>query len=429
MSIKIIQSFWTKPFLEQNDDESARFKAGWSSTNLFFYSALLSCLTFKKHYGNVIMYTDKYGNELLKEKLGIPYTAVYKDLEQLHDYPSGLWALGKILSYSLQDKPFIHADTDVFIWKRFPESFISKDLFFQNVEFNFPRYKEVLEVILREFINVPETLIKEYLKNGNINAFNAGVIGGNNTSFFKELAKQVFPFVNDNLLHLSKVDQGIFNMIYEQMLGMNLALENNLSTNALYKEMSPSFSKVMRFQLIPEKEYYIHTVGHGKKSPVVQEQIEARLRYEFHDEYYNLKESLDKNGLSDNDFKGVTEKRFQYLKKHFDWLKNTSWNEKMNTKFILNPNITCRENENNEVVLYYNSPQELKDTSFIVEDWDFFLFYFEEANSIKNAASEAYANESISSQMSKEQLEERLFSMVMDRCMFNEILLFYESVK
>ncbi|WP_298312863.1 DUF6734 family protein [uncultured Aquimarina sp.] len=423
MSIKIIQSFWSKPFLEQNYDESARFKAGWSSTNLFFYSALLSCLTFKKQYGNVVMYTDDYGNELLKEKLQIPYTSVNTKLERLHHYPAGLWALGKILSYSLQNQPFLHVDTDVFIWNRFPESFISKDICFQNLEFNFPRYKEVLDLILREFVNVPDTLSKEYLKNGNINAYNAGVIGGNNTSFFKELAKIVFSFIDDNRSNLDKIDLGIFNMIYEQMLGMNLAIENNLSTNALYDEMNASFSKVMRFQLVPEKEYYIHTVGHGKKSPVTQEQIEARLRYEFPDEFHKLTESLKRNGLFDNEYKSINEKRFCYLEKNFDWLKNTSWDEKMNTKFIINKNITCKEDENNDVILYYKSPQDLKNTSIKVEDWDFFLFYFEEENTIKDAASEAYADESISSQMDKKQLEERLFSLVMDRCMYNEILL------
>ena len=120
----IIQSFWSKPFFKENDDLNARFKGGWLSANFFFYSCLLSCLKFKQNYGEVTLYTDNLGKELLIDKLEIPYSKVNLELNELQDYPAELWALGKVFTYSLQEKPFIHADTDVFIWNKLPADFL-----------------------------------------------------------------------------------------------------------------------------------------------------------------------------------------------------------------------------------------------------------------------------------------------------------------
>ncbi|MGY3794180.1 hypothetical protein [uncultured Aquimarina sp.] len=117
------------------------------------------------------------------------------------------------------------------------------------------------------------------------------------------------------------------------------------------------------------------------------------------------------------------------MRKHYDLLNKTSWNEKTKTKFILNKTVTYHEDENDDIILYYKSPQDQKITTITIEDWDFFIFYFEEPTTIKEVASEAFLDEGISSQMTKEQLEEKLYSMVMDRCMYNEILTFYEDQK
>jgi len=420
--MKIIQSFWSKPFLEKNTDKNARFKAGWTSTNLFFYSTLLSCLTLKRQYGSVTMYTDYYGKKLF-EDLQIPYSSIQTDLETLNQYPSELWALGKIRSYSLQNEPFLHIDTDVFIWDRFPQQFVAADLCFQNLEFNFPKYKEVVDKIIENFKGIPHVLIDEYTKNGNIHALNAGVIGGNHTQFFKDLAYIIFPFIDANLGQLNTIDKGIFNMVYEQMLSMNLAKEKQLKTTPLFSSMNASFSNVMKFQLVPTQSFYIHTVGDAKKSLHVGEQVHCRFRYEFPEAYTKLNLSLESLGLYDTEYTPIHEVRYQYLQRLYDWLKTTSWQQKIETKFIINAKCNFEEIDTDHLVLHYISPQDLKNTTIRIEDWDYFIFYFEEETSIKEAVTEAYQEESISSQFTKTELEERLFSFVMDRCMYHEILL------
>jgi hypothetical protein len=426
--MKVIQSFWSKPFFKENDDLNARFKGGWLNANFFFYSCMLSCLKFKQNYEEVSLYTDDLGKKLLIDKLEIPYSKVHLELNKLQDYPAELWALGKVLTYSLQEKPFIHVDTDVFIWNRLPVDFLNADLFAQNLEYNFPKYKEVLEIVLSEFKDITEDLFPIYLKTKNVYAYNAGIIGGSSLDFFKEFKSKVFDIVDANLDKLHLIDIGVFNMVYEQMLGFELAKQKNLDIKFLKFEMNEAFTNVMKFHLVPLKESYIHTVGYAKKSPEMCEQLKYRLRYEFPEEYDKLNKNLIKHNLCiENDIVD-DEIRFEFLSKMYSWLENTSWEIILDTEFKLSEGTRFNEITEDEIEIYYHSPQKKMEDKLKMEDWDFLLYYFENPMSINTIVLEIIKDEDFMQNITQEELKEKIFSFVMDRCIYHQILLPINSI-
>jgi hypothetical protein len=54
---------------------------------------------------------------MLVDRLGLPFDEVETALDDLAGADPEWWALGKLVAYSLQSKPFIHLDADVFLWK------------------------------------------------------------------------------------------------------------------------------------------------------------------------------------------------------------------------------------------------------------------------------------------------------------------------
>ena len=419
----IIQSFWSKPFFKENDDLNARFKGGWLKANFFYYSCLLSCLKFKQNYGEVSLYTDDLGKELLIDKLEIPYSEIHLELNELQDYPAELWALGKVLTYSLQEKPFIHADTDVFIWDKLPLEFLNTDLFAQNLEVNFPKYSEVLEIVLNEFKAISKDLFPIYQRTNDVYAYNAGIIGGTSLVFFKELKSKVFEIIDANLDKLHLIDVGVLNMVYEQMLGFELATQKNLEIKFLKSQMNEAFTNVMKFHMVPIKETYIHTVGYAKRSIEMCEQLKYRLKYEFPKEYDKLNKNLVKHNLCiDNDLVD-DEIRFEFLSKMYAWLENTSWEMILDTEFKLSEDTRFNEISEDEIEIYYHSPQKKLEDKLKMEDWDFLLYYFKNPISINRIALEIIEDMDFMQNITPDELKEKIFSFVMDRCIYHQILL------
>ena len=72
---------------------------------------------------------------LLVDQLGLPFSEVSTELERLRDVDPGWWAtLGKLVAYSIQDRPFVHLDSDVFLWKGLPHHLLNSPVFTQNPE-------------------------------------------------------------------------------------------------------------------------------------------------------------------------------------------------------------------------------------------------------------------------------------------------------
>lgn len=94
----------------------------------------LSLLLARRHYPETALVTDSAGKALLVDTLGLSFTSVSTELDCLRDADPDLWALGKLVAYSIQDEPFIHLDTDVFLWRALPARLTSAPVLAQHRE-------------------------------------------------------------------------------------------------------------------------------------------------------------------------------------------------------------------------------------------------------------------------------------------------------
>jgi hypothetical protein len=292
--MRIIQSFWSKPLnKKENLNFMDRAKGGWLFEKIYYMSTALSCLKLKKFYEDVTLVTDKFGKQILIDILGLPYSDVIVELDNLNHYPEDLWALGKIYAYSIQNAPFLHVDSDIFIWKPFNEELLKKDLIFQSFETPIYSYKKVCShVINNKFIIPPE--MENYLEcNGTLgdySAINAGILGGNNIPFFKDYTKKAFDLVNMNHNCINEIDKGLFNIFYEQCLFYCLALSKRLTMGSLFDTLSMDYHEVSRICMVPHVDF-IHLVGLCKKQIEYNESIYYRLLSDY-PEYFNKIESI-----------------------------------------------------------------------------------------------------------------------------------------
>jgi hypothetical protein len=163
-------------------------------------------------------------------------------------------------------------------------------------------------------------------------------------------------------------------------------------------------------------------VGYAKKSLQVCEQIQARLAYEYPRQFEHLKRLISENQILEDSDLTISEQRKTFLNKTYHWLSNESWNRIIDTKFVLNKNCRFEELANEVLELHYTSPLNQAKEKILIEDWDFILCYFEKPTTIKKIVKELLLDESLSANFTKEQLTEKVFSFVMDRCIYHEIL-------
>lgn len=308
--MKIIQTFWSAPSesKEGKIEFGGRLSGGWLSERYHAISWTLSCLKFKQFYPEIELYTDSKGSDWLINTLDLPYTNVHNELDTLNDYNPMLWALPKLYVYGKQISPFLHADGDVFIWKKFDKALEESNLFVQNFESNHFYYKIIIEQIEKKFSFIPDCF-KDLLRPGNsIRSINAGIIGGLNTEFFGEYVNLAFEFIKRNKKHLLDIDMGMFNTVFEQLLFFRLAQSKNLHVETAFEDSDSTFEQFLSVNTVPLLNHYIHTIGLSKQNPLVCLELEARLKYEFPKQYRHIADLYKEQKVFELSF--VSKERF-----------------------------------------------------------------------------------------------------------------------
>lgn len=296
--MKVIHSYWSKPnFKKGSTHIYDRNTGGWVDKKYNYMSWALSCLQFKKYYGNIELVTDLLGYDLLVNKMNLPYSNVNVCLDELNDYHPDLWALGKIYAYSLQNEPFIHADGDVYIYKKFDCSFEKSPIISQNIERGYDLYKQVYKNLENTLVYIPGVLIESKNINNQIIAINAGIIGGTNVDFFKSFAKEAFLFVDKNKSILNRINIGLFNIIYEQALLYALAENKKIEINYYLKDANQAFDGLCDFINLPGQNGYLHAIGPYKQQKTIGDNLAYRLQSDYPEFYYKIMNLLRTNQL------------------------------------------------------------------------------------------------------------------------------------
>jgi hypothetical protein len=122
-----IWSFWTKPYQAERRLSWHREWHHWLAWGLSLYAA-------RQHYPHTRLVTDDEGARILIDQLQLPFENVSTALNGIANENPNWWALGKIEAYRRQRTPFVHIDTDVFLWKRLRPELENADVFAQNPE-------------------------------------------------------------------------------------------------------------------------------------------------------------------------------------------------------------------------------------------------------------------------------------------------------
>lgn len=171
---RAVYSLWTKPM-------NGEF-VGFNSEK-----ALMECFSLSLHYSKkwfkeVHFITDLKGKALI-DKYGLKFDYVSTELEEaLKDTSEKDWSLGKIYACKIQDKPFIHIDNDVILFKPLPDSFLRKDAVFQSPERgSWPYYNDMMDFDNLNYNNKPS-----WYDTKNLKAYNCGLLGFNRLDFLNE---------------------------------------------------------------------------------------------------------------------------------------------------------------------------------------------------------------------------------------------------
>jgi hypothetical protein len=283
--VRAVWSFWSKPFLAGT---------GWSWGSPFhhFLAWGLSLRLARAHYPETLLVTDTPGRALLADALGLPFGSVSTALDQLADADPALWAVGKLVAYSLQDAPFVHIDGDVFLWQPLPAAVAGAPAFAQHPE-EFPAGKhggprDVEEAFARAGLGLPaEWTWARSLSADRFREANLGIFGGTDAAFARYYARLALGLAL-NPAHAdawaSIPHRGAVNATIEQFLFAACADFHR------FAPASPHRGLRVRY-LFPSAEQaydpararqqgYTHLLGDAKRHPATLARLAARVRDE-----------------------------------------------------------------------------------------------------------------------------------------------------
>lgn len=264
--MKFIHSFWSKSY----------FQGRWGLQDKFFddlYCFALSAVLINRHGKSIDLITDDHGAELLG---GIPYKRVSRDLNDIAHVDPQFWTAGKVYSLSVQTKPTLHIDGDVFFLDQKCYEAAKKpwDIFVQSREMGEHYHSTYPPVI--ESISGFSDAAKEFSRYNF--TFNTGVFGVRDFDFFKRYSFEYFDLIFKLELQEVRIPSDRdWNICLEQSLLTTMSQDYNLHVGEMIngrEQKSPGF-----FEAADEKGY-AHFWGSTKYSRYWQRRIRTRLQKE-----------------------------------------------------------------------------------------------------------------------------------------------------
>lgn len=282
--MRIVQTFWS------GKDDLLENSYGWLDPQSHLMSWALSCLTLKEHYGEVVMYTDSEGKHVFGTLLGLPYTEI---IDQYNDIvcPKRQWAYFKMLTYSMQKKPFIHVDGDVYLSQRLNSLIEDAPLIVQNREIGTKYYGEMINEIKKEEITIPDYL-EQMLQKESIPSYNAGILGANDIDFIQRYCDAAFNFIETNkLLDINKNSFISHNILFEQILLYAIAAKEKKTVttvlNKRVKDNGYSYNDFSDFYSFDDCTL-MHIIGGHKRRPQTCELLSRTLLKKYPDYYRRI---------------------------------------------------------------------------------------------------------------------------------------------
>ena len=272
----------------------------------YLYSMMLSSVLLKKHYGNVLLYTNEKQKSFL-EKFYFPYEY---DTTILSKEKGDVFAFTKLNSILAQMNDFIHFDLDTFVFKpfnleKYQSNFIfshndvgilAKDLEnYETVEeqLGSQSYKDIYDTYLKFYFNNRNILENnrnfksEHLKLSEIPNMNIICVRNSGVEIFKEAIRNSYLVYED----IKKdIDKEWIGSAFIEQLTIPLQIKefsenykNNIEKTTLFGD-SPMYPKNKKGEVIFSGNQYCSECGFTHESKVEIDLIKdnlSKLKY-FH---------------------------------------------------------------------------------------------------------------------------------------------------
>ena len=205
---KIIYTYWT--------NGGTNYKLGFLNVENMIYIFNKSVKESYKLVKTVVIYCDQYGYDFLYNKIDADFIVI--DYSQ-YEFDTRYWNFPKIISYNLQNEPFLHVDIDAIIYKLDKNAEVISEMQ-RGVFYDTSLYPSLEDK-------------KELLSHFNGWLTCSGILGGNNIQIFKELFNEVKETVkNEEKYYIYPKTR----MIIEEVMISALINKNNINVTYLNKK-------------------------------------------------------------------------------------------------------------------------------------------------------------------------------------------------
>jgi hypothetical protein len=234
----------------------------------------------------------------LVDGIGLDFDQVDTSLDALARHDPAWWATGKVFTYRAQQEPFVHIDSDVYLWKRLPERLESAAVLAQNPEFfvtGASYYEpEACEGVLAQVKGTwlpPEWLWYRASGLGQ-RGENCGIFGGNQLEFIHHYADQALSFLQrrENRRALRRLTRKANHMVLVEQYLLAACIEyRRRSTDSayggvrieyLFESMDDAFFSTRAVEL-----GYTHLIAGAKQNPQVAALLEQRVKGDWPELY------------------------------------------------------------------------------------------------------------------------------------------------
>ncbi|HEY9878636.1 MAG TPA: DUF6734 family protein [Leptolyngbyaceae cyanobacterium] len=289
-----VWSFWTKPF-------QAHRQTLWFTEKHHLLAWILSLETARKHYPETALITDDAGARMLVDGLGLEFDSVSTELNTLHDQDPDWWILGKLWAYRSQSYPFVHIDSDVFLWKALPEDLDTAPVFTQNPEyFLFGHHNATCWWYRPEIFNARVKGTEGWLPDEwywaiahrYSQAYCCGIFGGNQIDFIRHYADLALQMATHarNQVAFAQMDNkpGDSLLIEQYLLAACIAYHQQdsesrfqtVTMQCLFESPEAAFSSEQ-----PERLGYTHLIGNAKHDAAIAKRLEQRVANDYPEQY------------------------------------------------------------------------------------------------------------------------------------------------
>ena len=289
--MRAVWSFWTKPW-------RARRSWNWPEEKYHWFAWVLSLESARRHYPDTMLVTDSEGARILIDGLGLKFGRISTGLDVLADHDPGLWMMGKLCAYRAQREPFVHIDTDVFLWNRLPDEVEQAPVFAQNPEhfsigashYKPERMQRLMTTDTAGWIPAEWEWALSFGRQQRGEC--CGIAGGTHTEFIRYYADTAMQVIEDprNRAGWSSVsDKGEYNTLIEQYHLAACVDYHRQRPDSPYREVDirylfESFTTAFDAN-IAAKVGFTHLLAGAKQNRTVTDRLERRVARDFPDFY------------------------------------------------------------------------------------------------------------------------------------------------